>query len=58
MRCKASQNHHHAWPGGLLAHSMEMLPLVVPLVEATMPFERMRSHSYRSDCFCMTSKRS
>lgn len=40
MRCKASQNHHHAWPGGLIAHSMEMLPLVPPLVAATMPFEQ------------------
>lgn len=39
MRCKASQNHHHAWPGGLLAHSMEMLPLVPALVEAVMPDE-------------------
>ena len=37
MRCKASQNHHHAWPGGLLAHSMEMLPLVPLLVETVMP---------------------
>ncbi|MCK5771453.1 hypothetical protein [Algiphilus sp.] len=37
MRCKASQNHHHAWPGGLLAHSMAMLPLVSLLVETVMP---------------------
>jgi 3'-5' exoribonuclease len=39
MRCKASQNHHHAWPGGLLAHSMEMLPLVPSLVGTVMADE-------------------
>ena len=32
-----TQNHHHAWPGGLLAHSMAMLPLVSLLVETVMP---------------------
>lgn len=37
IRCKASQHHHHAWPGGLLAHSVEMLPLADPLARAAMP---------------------
>lgn len=37
LRCKGSQRHHHAYPGGLLVHSMEMLPLINQISEELRP---------------------
>lgn len=37
LRCKGSQRHHHAYTGGLLVHSVEMLPLIGRIAEGLQP---------------------
>lgn len=34
LRCRGAVSYHHAFRGGLLVHSMELMPLVRPIVEA------------------------
>lgn len=37
LRCRASVNHHHAFPGGLLVHSTEMLDMAAGLTRRIVP---------------------
>lgn len=37
LRCRASQNHHHAYPGGLLVHSTNMINLAAESARVTLP---------------------
>lgn len=37
LRCRASVAHHHARPGGLLAHSTEMLDVAAELARRVLP---------------------
>ncbi len=37
LRCRASVHHHHAYPGGLLVHSTEMLDAAAAHARRTLP---------------------
>ena len=39
LRCRASVNHHHAYVGGLLMHSTEMLDLAAELTRRIIPHD-------------------
>lgn len=44
LRCRASVNHHHAYPGGLLVHSTESLDLIERAARLVLPFDPYAPH--------------
>lgn len=44
LRCRASVRHHHAYAGGLLVHSTEMLDLIRQQVELLLPGDPWAPH--------------
>ncbi len=54
LRCRASVAHHHAYPGGLLVHSTELLDVATTLAQRTLPPIPGRLRSRNSAICCTT----
>lgn len=44
LRCRASVSHHHAWIGGLLTHSTELLDVAEALARFVLPNDAWSPH--------------